>query len=199
MAVGGVGGRPGLTIPGLSSIPTGIKDDELVFNSLTMNKKTPTTPNRDTIQYNANVRLYSWRIEPSTDAGAKRVSLYFRMPDGYDGVTAPVVKLHFFIEAFGGVGANAQFRIRAGYRADGEIIPGAAGPFDETKFSPDVAIVEPAAGTLRHKLTTVTLTAALISAGEWILLVIDRDAPDVGTEYDKDLLLNVVSFKYRRA
>jgi len=185
--------------------------NELVFTSRDMDRRksdNPTTTFTDVYGTgNLNPVLKVWLMGSTTATMESRrqpMSIQFKIPDNFDSSGSVEVDIHLLIDDLGGgsTGDTARLRLRADFKANNEELGTSTGGFDEDKESADFTITEPTiATTLNHQRVTITLTDSvvdMIAPNDWAFMAIDRVLPSTGTEYDDEIFLSSVSFRYSK-
>ena len=171
------------------------KEKELVFTADDWNKRTLTSPDTKSTQYENDSRVSAWRMIRSI-LTQEPIMIRFGMPQNWDGTTNPTVRLFLLVDDLAGAGTKVNIQIRADYKGDQADIPASPGGlFAETKPSGDITITEPPLNQLKEHRATVTLDATKIAVDDTVLLVIDRVAP-TPTEYDQNIFLASANFRY---
>jgi hypothetical protein len=145
--------------------------------------------------------LEVWSVKPSATT-QNPVSTQFAIPADLDTTKTVTLQLHFFVNTISGsVGNVANAQIKADYAASGVQI-GVSAPatgFKETVTSGNFTITEPTgANNLTHVVTSVTLDGSKMAGRNWAFISCSRVAPTSGTEYSKNIYLNVMALQYTR-
>ena len=139
-----------------------------------------------------------WKLNDTVTGNKRPISLSFKIPKNFDASVDPEVDVHILVGQLGATGTTANLRLRADFKSDGEEI-GVGGLFEETVTTGDFTVTEPSGGdNAVHILQTLTLTSMSIFPQDWAFFTFDR-IPTTASEYDDDLFLSTVSFRYQQS
>ena len=185
----------------ISPGPPLVLDGELQFNSFAMTKDAVVTP--ETIfndVYTSLAPLFpirAWSLHASSTT-QEVITLTFNIPHDYD-IFAPMeIILHLLVDRKASTGTTAAIRIHADFKSSGQELGQAAGGAQQNIVSNTFSVNEPSGNNLRHISITVPLNNTGIFPNDFAFLAFTRTAPSSGTEYNADIYLTSVSFRYKR-
>ncbi len=175
--------------------------DELVFTPTDIESPGTTSPDISFSQvYGSGSSFPTIRVWIMKDSenDPSPLSIQFKIPNDFHSDGIVVVDAHLLIDDLGASG-DARLQLRADFKGNNEQLGINAGGFADDVESTDFTITEPTLSeALNHQRVSMTLTDSVVNAIEprdWAFIVLNRAVPS-GSEYDNDIYLSSVSFRY---
>jgi uncharacterized delta-60 repeat protein len=175
-------------------------DGEIIFNSFSMTKNASATP--DTLfndVYTTTGVLFpirAWSLHTSSTT-QEAVTIIFNIPQDFDTILPLQAELHLIVDNKAATGNNAALMLRADFKGNNTQFGAGAGGAEQTITSSTITFTEPTGNNLKHELLVIPLSNSSINPGDIAFLAFTRTAP-TGTEYNADIYLGSISFRYKK-
>lgn len=184
-----------------SPAPPVTLDGFIIFNSYSFTKDVAASPDTkfDDVYTTSGVLfpMRVWSMHPSGST-QEAITLLFNIPQDFDTLLPLELELHLLVDNKGATGTTAAIQIYADFKSAGMEIGASAGGPEQSITSSTLTFTEPTSNDLRHESITIPLNNSDIFPGDIAFIAFVRTAP-TGTEYNNDIYLSSVSFKYKKA
>ena len=183
-----------------SPAPPVTLDGQILFSSFDMTKDAVASPEtKFSDVYTTSGLLFPirvWSLHPSGST-QEAITLLFNIPADFDTILPLQVELHLMIDNKAAAGTNAALLVRADFKGNNAQFGAAAGGAEQSITSSTITFTEPTGNNLKHVMVTVPLNNTGIFPGDFAFMAFTRAAP-TGTEYNADIYLSSVSFRYKK-
>ncbi len=181
-----------------SPVPPVTLDGEIIFDSFSLTKDAAATPDtKFNDVYTTSGLLFPirvWSMHPSSST-QEVITLLFNIPQDFDTILPLELQLHLVVDNKAASGNNAAFLVQADFKGNNAEF-GSTGA-EQSVTSSTITFTEPTGNNLKHEWLTIPLINSGIFPGDIAFVAFTRGVP-TGTEYNNDIYLSSVSFRYKK-